>query len=245
MEGLAYLQLALANEAPEDTDYTASALTWKGLKRSTGSTIHLLSLIAVTLGVVGIANQASAAIRQGDRSSEVEALQQRLQKLGYFKANATGYFGGVTKEAVREFQKDQGLKPDGIVGKETQASLEEHEQEVTKSPQGVWRLGDRDEKVGEIQKRLEEAGFSIAARNDGTFDEATQEAVRQFQQAKGLKVDGIVGPKTLAALPEPKTKEDLPKTKTNQEESTPKQKQPTTWYYDESAPLEPFIHKSE
>lgn len=242
MEGLAYLHLALANEAPEDT---ASTLTWKGLKLSKGSTIHYLSLIAITLGVFGMANQASAAIKQGDRGSEVESLQQRLQKLGYFKADVTGYFGGVTKEAVREFQKERGLQPDGIVGKDTQASLEEHQQqEVSESTQGVWRLGDRDAKVSEIQQRLEDAGFAIAARKDAVFDGATQEAVRQFQQAKGLKVDGLVGPQTLAALPTAKTNEDSSDTKTKQEEPTPKQKEPSPWYYDKSAPLEPFIRKS-
>lgn len=241
MEGLAYLHVALANEAPENT---ASTLTWKGLKLSKGSTIHYLSLIAITLGVLGMANQASAAIRQGDRGSEVESLQQRLQKLGYFKAGVTGYFGGVTKEAVREFQKDRGLQPDGIVGKDTQASLDEHQKEVSESTQEVWRLGERDAKVSEIQQQLEDAGFAIPARKDGIFDEATQEAVRQFQQANGLKVDGIVGPQTLAALPTAKTNEDLSETKTKQAEPKPKQKEPSPWYYDESAPLEPFIRKS-
>ena len=244
MEGLAYLHVALANEAPDDT---ASTLTWKGLKFSKGSTIHYLSLIAITLGVLGMANQASAAIKQGARGSEVESLQQRLQKLGYFKAGVTGYFGGVTKEAVREFQKDRGLQPDGIVGKDTQASLDEHQKKVsepTQSAQEVWRLGERDAKVSEIQQQLEDSGFAIPARKDGIFDEATQEAVRQFQQAKGLKVDGIVGPQTLAALPKLKSDEALSETKTKQAEPTPKQKEPNPWYYDESAPLEPFIRKS-
>jgi peptidoglycan hydrolase-like protein with peptidoglycan-binding domain len=125
-------------------------------------------------------------------------------------------------------------------------SLEEHQQqqEVSESTQGVWRLGDRDAKVSEIQQRLEVAGFAIPARKDTVFDGATQEAVRQFQQAKGLKVDGIVGPQTLAALPTAKTNEDLSETQTKQAEPTPKQKEPSPWYYDESAPLEPFIRKS-
>lgn len=241
MEGLAYLHVALANEAPDDP---ASTLTWKGLKLSKGSTIHCLSLIAITLGVLGMANQASAAIKQGDRGSEVESLQQRLQKLGYFKAGVTGYFGGVTKEAVREFQKDRGLQPDGIVGKDTQSSLDRHQKEVSESTQEVWRLGERDAKVSEIQQQLEDAGFAIPARKNGIFDEATQEAVRQFQQAKGLKVDGIVGPKTLAALPKLKSDKDLSETKIKQAEPTPKPKEPNPWYYDESAPLEPFIRKS-
>jgi peptidoglycan hydrolase-like protein with peptidoglycan-binding domain len=211
METLAYLHLALAHEALQDTDYTTSIFTSESLKLFTKlnqqklSTTAAYSLLSLTLAfsLLGMARQASAAVKEGDSGPQVSAIQQRLQQLGYFKANITGYFGSLTKEAVRQFQQAKGLPPDGVVGKSTEVSLGE---QLTSSLQTagqfskrVWQLGDRGEQVSAIQESLAVAGFS--AGSNGIFDPATQEAVRRFQQAKGLTVDGVVGSQTMVALP--------------------------------------------
>ncbi len=52
--------------------------------------------------------------------------------------------------------------------------------------------------VRKVQQSLQQAGFEIEV--DGFFGTQTDEVVRQFQQQKGLTVDGIVGPQTLKAL---------------------------------------------
>jgi murein L,D-transpeptidase YcbB/YkuD len=44
-------------------------------------------------------------------------------RLGYFHHVITGYYGPVTTAAVKAFQRSAGLKPDGISGPRTQASL--------------------------------------------------------------------------------------------------------------------------
>lgn len=49
-----------------------------------------------------------------------------------------------------------------------------------------------------LQERLTRAGLRINA--NGTFDTVTDAAVRNFQDGHGLKVDGVVGPVTRAAL---------------------------------------------
>lgn len=52
--------------------------------------------------------------------------------------------------------------------------------------------------VRALQEQLRAAGYNIAA--DGIFGPATQSAVRAYQQANGLQVDGIVGNQTRSAL---------------------------------------------
>lgn len=67
-------------------------------------------------------------LRKGDRSDEVTKLQEELNRLGVRDANGNrlsedGKFGDNTREAVQAFQKQQGLKDDGIVGRETFGKL--------------------------------------------------------------------------------------------------------------------------
>ncbi len=52
----------------------------------------------------------------GMRGQEVVELQTRLRDLGYFKGPVTGYFGPITRNAVRAFQKANGLPSTGFVG---------------------------------------------------------------------------------------------------------------------------------
>lgn len=60
---------------------------------------------------------------QGDSGSSIQKLQTRLCDLGYFTADATGYFGTITAFALQEFQKKNGLSVDGRAGVETRSAL--------------------------------------------------------------------------------------------------------------------------
>ena len=65
----------------------------------------------------------TAVLRQGSRSSEVKEVQRRLKNWGYYKGSVDGIFGPNTKKAVISFQKKNGLKADGVVGKDTYKAL--------------------------------------------------------------------------------------------------------------------------
>lgn len=68
-------------------------------------------------------NQTPPVLRRGSRGQEVAELQIRLRELGYFNNPNLGNFGPITQQAVRQFQSDRGLRPDGIVGQETRQAL--------------------------------------------------------------------------------------------------------------------------
>lgn len=55
----------------------------------------------------------------GDKNSTVKEIQTALNKKGYYNGKIDGVFGNVTKEAVINFQKDNNLEADGIVGEKT------------------------------------------------------------------------------------------------------------------------------
>ena len=65
---------------------------------------------------------AGVTLAFGSRSTAVERLQRDLRDLGYTDA-VTGYFGPVTRDAVRRFQRDRGIEPTGIYGLLTRAAL--------------------------------------------------------------------------------------------------------------------------
>lgn len=60
--------------------------------------------------------------------------------------------------------------------------------------------GHSGEEVADLQRMLEQAGFPPAGGADGVFGSGTEAAVRAFQEANGLTVDGFAGQQTLRAL---------------------------------------------
>jgi N-acetylmuramoyl-L-alanine amidase len=65
--------------------------------------------------------------------------------------------------------------------------------------QQVYRRGDAGPAVVDIRERLVRLGLLDAPR-EGDFDDAVDRSVRDFQQANGLIVDGLVGPQTFRRL---------------------------------------------
>lgn len=60
-------------------------------------------------------------LKRGSKGEKVRELQEKLMALGYAlpKYGADGDFGAETEKAVKQFQKDWGLKQDGVVGSAT------------------------------------------------------------------------------------------------------------------------------
>ena len=81
-------------------------------------------------------DKAGSILKQGAHSEAVGELQGQLRDLGYKDHNGNPInpdksFGNDTKAAVQEFQRNNGLAPDGVAGPNTLKALKEQEQALS------------------------------------------------------------------------------------------------------------------
>lgn len=145
-------------------------------------------------------------LRRDSSGDAVSALQRRLSELGYYNGPISGYYGEQTEAAVMEFQRSQGMTADGVVGSSTTEALRRapstggsRSGNQSGGQSGGLTIGASGDTVNQIQSRLTTLGF-YSGPITGYYGELTEEAVRRFQGANGLSVDGVVGPATLAAI---------------------------------------------
>jgi peptidoglycan hydrolase-like protein with peptidoglycan-binding domain len=129
-------------------------------------------------------------VKQGDQEHPVRTLQHLLRAHGK-NVVVDGIFGPATDAAVRSFQASRGLAVDGIVGPHTWSAL------IV-----IVRRGSRGQAVRGVQEefRFRAGDPSHALHVDGIFGPQTEAAVRGFQDALDIAVDGVVGPITWRAL---------------------------------------------
>ena len=136
-------------------------------------------------------------LSRGLYGADVRALQERLVALGFDVGGVDGRFGPRTESAVTSFQRSIGIEADGLVGRATKAALAGSSHD---DPSGaVLSIGSRGDGVRDLQQALYEEGFDPGPA-DGVFGPMTLAAVISYQRYEKLWVDGLVGPKTKAAL---------------------------------------------
>jgi len=143
-------------------------------------------------------------LRIGVRGADVRRLQDVLTKLGYRPGTIDGISGSRTVAAVAAFQSDAGLIADGLAGRVTRSALKsvadrESLSGSSTAVSGILRNGSRGAAVQRVQQLLASAGYSPGSA-DGIFGSRTELAVLTFQEEHSLRVDGLVGASTRAAL---------------------------------------------
>lgn len=170
----------------------------------------LLIMIAFLVTAIGITHFQSIPedavgrvnLYWGCVGENVRLVQSRLKEWGYYDGPANGFYGSATQQAVREFQANHGLNPDGQVGPDTWYALgfsTEGRNTAYAAPRPTLYWGTTGNNVRLVQSRLKQWGY-YDGEVDGIFGTATSQAVKRFQAKNGLTPDGLVGPRTWAAL---------------------------------------------
>jgi N-acetylmuramoyl-L-alanine amidase len=87
--------------------------------------IVLISGLIFSIALSGIAYAAlgDRLLSRGSAGPEVKELQSKLAQLGYGVGTIDGKLGSKTEAAIRSFQKDHGLRVDGLAGTHTISEL--------------------------------------------------------------------------------------------------------------------------
>ncbi len=196
---------------------------WRSLLAACAVLASSLSLVA---GVTGpaptdAACAIAASLRIGARGDAVRCLQSALAAAGHSPGPIDGIFGSMTHGAVVRYQRARRLIVDGVVGPQTAGALGIWGTPTAPAPApnptpppssspapaapsscviaATVRVGARGDAVRCLQARLAALG-QAPGPVDGIFGSMTRGAVIRFQRARGLIVDGIVGPQTGRAL---------------------------------------------
>lgn len=198
--------------------------TWYQIKSIYNAVKGLGELVSEGLTFDEVDRIYSTTLQTGDTGNPVRVIQYYLAVLGYFddalpRVAITGNFDSATEDAVRQFQAQQGLTVDGIVGRDTWNALTRAYQQLRASlpdrylqPSEIDEIypgyfltpGQSGEDVAALQRLLIRASgvasYIPPVVETGTYDEATENAVRAVQQAVGLPVNGLTGPLAWAAI---------------------------------------------
>lgn len=130
--------------------------------------------------------------------SSIKDVQTKLNAIGYSCGTPDGIAGKNTKAAVTSFQKLCGLKnQSGDITSETITKLNSV---YNRSQKGVLSRGLRNNaSVKKLQENLNKLNFNCGTP-DGTFGAGTETALKNFQKANKLTVDGLAGSATLNAI---------------------------------------------
>ena len=146
---------------------------------------------------------------------QVIAAQNILRSKGSFTGGSTGKLDAATRDAIKGYQKDNGLRSTGTLNR---ATLEKMGIELTEKQKAVpasansyasqkKKSGGADgsrravfratkEQIMEAQKLLRTGGL-YSGEDTGKLDDTTREGLKKYQESKGLKATGTLNQSTL------------------------------------------------
>jgi LysM repeat protein len=154
--------------------------------------VRIRLLFVVMLVAFIVASPAHAYV-----NAQHAGVQVALRALGLYHGPIDGLVGPLTVAAIREAQRRAHLRVTGLADKRTRATL---------GPLGRPLLGARVMRPGAFGFDVAVLQFLLTRRGvydgplDGYLSAGTNAALRRYQRRMRLAADGVVGPRTLAAL---------------------------------------------
>lgn len=94
-------------------------------------------IFAVNLFIIALAQSADAALyKRGSSGATVTQIQTRLKSWGYYNYTIDGIYGSRTENAVKYFQRKNGLTVDGQAGDKTLAAMGIYKQQSSSANNG-------------------------------------------------------------------------------------------------------------
>ena len=136
-------------------------------------------------------------IQHGSEGDSVTKLQERLQELGYYKGEITGYFDEETEDAYIFFQTTAGVTVDGISGNSDQELL--YSDDAPYAPEKPVQDEETTKRNNDVQTKLKELNY-YWGDCDGILGEMSIEAIKSFQYINGLVATGEIDDETYKAI---------------------------------------------
>lgn len=143
--------------------------------------------VAPAIGASSAANKQDDVLRPGDRGQEVELLQYRLHRVGYRDPEGqplaqNGHYDAATEQAVRQFQRDQGLADTGMADPATQQAMSaaQHARIESGKTAGQDPAQARGPALPESEDKRERRA-TVARQDDDTPAQATRESDARVQ----------------------------------------------------------------
>ena len=84
----------------------------------------ILIIVLIIFGINLLKNKDVEVLsRYGSRGDEVRQIQTKLKNWGYYNGSVDGIYGSKTVEAVKYFQRKNGLTADGVAGSKTLSAM--------------------------------------------------------------------------------------------------------------------------
>jgi peptidoglycan hydrolase-like protein with peptidoglycan-binding domain len=164
----------------------------------------------ITFTIVGVlsinpifvqAKLGDQTLKEGMDHEDIKVLQQHLVNLNYLDLKeTTTYYGDQTVNAVMDFQSSLGLNADGIFGTDSFKALQSILELEPLAYNRVLKEDISGEDVQALQERLKILGLLNIDNCTNYFGSETRQALMDFQNLYGLKVDGIAGKETIEAI---------------------------------------------